>query len=91
MMRVTSAFALLVILPLTTVPAISMTITNEDGEARKITLTENGERRELEINPNESATLCEQGCFITFPDGTLTAYQGTENVVIRNGGPALPN
>ncbi len=85
------ALALLAILPMSANLAFSMAITNQDGEVRKITVTENGERQDFEIGPNETTTLCEQGCFITFPDGTLTAYQGSETIVIRNGGPALSN
>ncbi len=72
-------------------PAFSVTITNQDGEPRQITVTENGARSERSIAPSASIQVCEQGCFITFPDGTLTAYQGNETIVIRNGGPALAN
>lgn len=72
-------------------PALSMSITNQDGETRRITITEDGERGEQDVSANETVQVCEQGCFITFPDGTLTAYQGNEEIVIRNGGPALAN
>ncbi len=72
-------------------PAFAVSITNQDGESRQITITENGARSEADIASNETVNVCEQGCFITFPDGTLTAYQGTESIVIRNGGPALAN
>ena len=91
MRNIKIALAMLAVIPFSANPAFSMSITNQDGETRKITVTENGERQEFEIGSNESVTLCEQGCFITFPDGTLTAYQGSENIVIRNGGPALSN
>lgn len=70
-------------------PAFAVTITNQDGETRKITITENGARSERDIGASETVKVCDQGCFITFPDGTLTAYQGSEQIVIRNGGPAL--
>ena len=79
-----------VVLALAT-PAFAMSITNQDGETRRITITENGARSEADIASNETVQVCDQGCFITFPDGTLTAYQGSENIVIRNGGPALAN
>ena len=71
--------------------AFSMSITNQDGEARKVVITENGVRSEHDIAAGDTAQICDQGCFITFPDGTLTAYKGGENIVIRNGGPALSN
>ena len=67
----------------------AMSITNQDGEERRIVITENGVRSERDVGAGETVQLCEQGCFITFPDGTLTAYQGSEKIVIRNGGPAL--
>ncbi len=72
-------------------PAFAVSITNQDGESRQITITENGARSEADIASNETVQVCEQGCFITFPDGTLTAYKGDESIVIRNGGPALAN
>ena len=72
-------------------PAFAMSITNQDGETRQIMVTENGVRNPQSISANETVNVCEQGCFITFPDGTLTAYQGNEKIVIRNGGPALAN
>jgi len=70
--------------------AIAMSIKNADPEARIIIITEEGERFEREIQPNETITVCEAGCFITFPNGALTAYEGAEEIVIRNGGPVLP-
>jgi hypothetical protein len=78
-----------VVVALVASPAWSISITNQDGEVRRITITMNGERSEQDISVNETVELCEQGCFITFPDGTLTAYQGDEKIGIRNGGPAL--
>lgn len=69
--------------------ASAMSITNQDGEERRIAITENGVRSERDISAGQTVQMCEQGCFITFPDGTLTAYQGDEKIVIRNGGPAL--
>jgi len=73
------------------VPAAAMSITNADGEVRQIVVTEGGDRFEQDIAPNETVTICESGCFITFPNGALTAYEGNESIVIRDGGPALPN
>ena len=72
-------------------PASAMSITNKDDENRLIVITESGTRSERNIASNESVQLCEQGCFITFPDGTLTAYQGDEKIAIRRGGPELAN
>ncbi len=71
-------------------PAWAVTIKNADAETRTITITESGERTEQEILPDETVTVCEEGCFITFPNGALTAYTGTEDIVISNGAPVLP-
>ncbi|MBZ0217856.1 MAG: hypothetical protein K8F25_14960 [Fimbriimonadaceae bacterium] len=72
-------------------PAFAMSITNKDDESRLVVITENGTRSERDVASNETVQLCEQGCFITFPDGTLTAYQGDEKIAIRRGGPELAN
>lgn len=72
-------------------PALSMTIKNADSEVRNIVVTEGGERTERDILPNETVTMCEGGCFITFPNGALTAYEGNEDIVIKDGGPSLGN
>lgn len=69
--------------------ANAMSLTNTDNEARTVQITENGVRTEREVAANQTIDFCDAGCFITFPDGTLTAYQGSEKIVIRNGGPAL--
>lgn len=71
--------------------AFSMSISNKDAEARKLQITENGVKSEQDIGAGETVQLCAKGCFITFPDGTLTAYGGDEKIVIQNGGPALAN
>jgi hypothetical protein len=72
-------------------PASAMTIKNADAEIRRIVVTEGGDRTEQDVLPNETVTLCESGCFITFPNGALTAYEGNEDIIIKEGGPALPN
>lgn len=82
-------FSLLIIVIAT--PVFGMSITNKDDESRLVIVTENGARSERTIASNETVQLCEQGCFITFPDGTLTAYQGDEKIAIRKGGPELAN
>ena len=72
-------------------PALAMSITNADSEVRNIVVTEGGERTERDILPDETVTMCEGGCFITFPNGALTAYEGNEDIVIKDGGPSLGN
>ena len=82
-------FGLFNIAVLFVMPAFAITLTNQDGQTRQIRITENGARSARDISAGETVQLCEKGCFVTFPDGTLTAYKGNEKIVIRDGGPAL--
>jgi hypothetical protein len=58
---------------------------NKDTETQIIVVTENGGRSELEIEAGASAEFCQNGCFVTFPNGDREALTGSETVEISGG------
>ncbi|MEM8748952.1 MAG: hypothetical protein AAGF28_01525 [Pseudomonadota bacterium] len=65
--------------------AHALTLVNTDPEAHTVTVTENGVRSEVTIEPNARMATCEQGCFVTFPGGDMMVFKGAEEVVIEGG------
>ncbi len=65
--------------------AQALTLTNSDSEPRVVTVTENGKRAEVSVAANGSVTVCQNGCFISFPSGDVMAFKGAERVVIQDG------
>ncbi|MEM0900045.1 MAG: hypothetical protein AAGI92_08870 [Pseudomonadota bacterium] len=67
-------------------PVHSATITNNDDAQVTLVVTEDGTRRELVLAAGETATTCENGCFLAAPNGDRTVLMGGETVSIINGG-----
>lgn len=82
MIRLASSLALLLTL---SAPAFAASAQNNDGEVRTIVVTENGERTEIEIGAGETAEFCQNGCFVTFPNGDREALTGSETIDISGG------
>ena len=61
------------------------TITNKDGGAITVTVTEGGQQSEVGIGPGESVSVCGGGCFVTMPNGDREALSGGETVEISGG------
>ena len=66
-------------------PVLAASIDNRDAEATKVVVTENGERRELDIAPGSVTTVCEEACFVTFADGDMMPVKANDMVVIQGG------
>lgn len=60
-------------------------ITNNDSESQTLLITEEGVRSELVIAPGETLSICEEGCFMTAPNGDRAVLEGGETVTIANG------
>ena len=54
----------------------------EELAGQTISITENGEKNEIIIGSNEIVTVCQNGCFITMPNGDRAALSGGESVKI---------
>lgn len=66
-------------------PALAASITNKDGEARTLIITEGGSRSELSLAAGETVQICPNGCFLTLPNGDRAALNGGETIDISNG------
>lgn len=60
-------------------------VTNKDEQAHTLIVTAQGVRSELVISPGETVTLCNDGCFLTLPNGDRAALIGSETVEIVSG------
>ena len=67
------------------VTAHAANVSNTDAEAVTIVVTENGERKEVEIAAGAAMELCLTGCFVSFPAGGMMALTGKEKVVVEKG------
>jgi hypothetical protein len=83
MMKRLIASALLV--SATAGPALAVDIVNGDAQRQTITIMEAGRVSERALEPGEHADLCQNGCIVSFPDGSQMALSGMESVEIKNG------
>lgn len=65
--------------------AYAASATNLDAEPRTIVVTEGGTRVEVVIAPGETEQICQNGCFVTMPDGDRAALSGSEAIEIEDG------
>lgn len=84
-MKMKSVFAAVAALVLSAGLAHAATITNKDGGAITVTVTEGGQQSEVGIGPGESVSVCAGGCFVTMPNGDREALSGGETVEISGG------
>lgn len=82
------SFALIISLAATGA-ASSATLTNKDADSQTLVVTEGGVKNELAIAGGETVTFCNDGCFVTFPNGDRAALAGAETVEIVNGQPVI--
>ena len=72
-------------LPLAIGLANAATVTNKDGAAIMIVVTEGGQKTEVGIEPGKSVNVCGGGCFVTMPNGDRETLSGSETVEITGG------
>lgn len=65
--------------------AAAATVTNSDGSAQTIVVTEGASKQELVIAPGDTVSFCPSGCFVTMPNGDREALSGSEAVTISGG------
>lgn len=65
--------------------AHAATVTNKDGAAIMIVVTEGGQKTEVGIEPGKSVNVCGGGCFVTMPNGDRETLTGSETVEINGG------
>lgn len=58
---------------------------NNGTEDIVLLVTEDDSRTEVAVTAGQSATFCESGCFVTFPNGDRHALKGDEVVEFANG------
>ncbi|PBB25799.1 hypothetical protein CK228_07635 [Mesorhizobium sp. WSM4312] len=58
---------------------------NKDAETRTLVVTEGGSKTELALAGGETVEFCQNGCFVTLPNGDLEALTGSETVEISGG------
>jgi hypothetical protein len=81
-----TALSAIVILAASSVLAGAAGLTNKDADDVTIVLTVEGIRGEVAIASNATVAECENGCFLTLPNGDRAALAGSETVSIVNGG-----
>ncbi|WP_036483930.1 hypothetical protein [Nitratireductor basaltis] len=68
------------------VPAASAaSIVNRDEETHTITVTENGDQARLSVSKDETVQFCNDGCFVTMPNGDREVLTGSETIEIEQG------
>ena len=65
--------------------ANAATVTNKDGAAIMIVVTEGGQKTEVGIEAGQSVNVCGGGCFVTMPNGDRETLSGGETVEISGG------
>jgi len=65
--------------------ANAATVTNKDGAAILIVVTEGGQKTEVGIESGQSVNVCGGGCFVTMPNGDRETLSGGETVEITGG------
>jgi hypothetical protein len=78
-------FATAILLSAVCMPAYAVSLTNKDQDGHTMVVTEGGVRSEVAIASGETLSVCDGGCFVTFPNGDRAALAGTETVEIING------
>lgn len=66
-------------------PAWAASVSNQDGEAHTLLVTEQGVRYELVVAAGETVNFCTDGCFLILPSGDRAALDGTERLAIVGG------
>ena len=82
MKRIVAAFAMLSCLA---GGAMAASVTNGDGEAVLLVVTEGGQQSELAVGPGQTVEFCAGGCFVTMPNGDREALGGSEKITISGG------
>jgi hypothetical protein len=82
MKRLMAAFAMLSCLSCS---ALAASVTNSDGEAALLVVTEGGQQSELAVGPGQTVDFCAAGCFVTMPNGDREALGGSEKITISGG------
>jgi hypothetical protein len=65
--------------------AVAANAVNKDAETRTLIVTEGGGKTELALAAGETVEFCQNGCFVTLPNGDIEALTGSETVEISGG------
>ncbi|GAB4356506.1 MAG: hypothetical protein Kow0026_16310 [Oricola sp.] len=65
--------------------ASGASLTNKDPDSHTVIVTEGGVKNEFAVASGETITFCDNGCFLTLPNGDRAALAGSENVEIVDG------
>lgn len=60
-------------------------VINLDSEPRAIVVTDSGGQSEILVAAGETLEFCQNGCFVTMPNGDRTALTGRETIEISGG------
>lgn len=66
-------------------PALAADVTNSSKAEIIVLVTEDGTRSELTVAVGQKINFCEEGCFVTLPNGDRHALTGTEAIDISDG------
>jgi hypothetical protein len=65
--------------------AVAANAVNKDAETRTLIVTEAAGKTELPLAAGETVEFCQNGCFVTLPNGDIEALTGSETVEISGG------
>jgi len=65
--------------------AFAASAVNRDDQPRTLVVTEGGTQQELTLAAGETVDFCQNGCFVTMPDGDREALAGGETIEISGG------
>lgn len=60
-------------------------VVNMDSEPRTIVVTDGSGQSEMVVAAGETIEFCQNGCFVTMPNGDRAALTGSETIEISNG------
>lgn len=60
-------------------------VKNLDADAHTLTVTDGGNKSQLQVAAGETVEFCPKGCFVTLPNGDREALTGTETLEISGG------
>lgn len=85
-MRTVSILGLGLLGVLFALPAKALTISNTDSDSRTITVTINGDSKELTVEPQaEVDAPCDKGCTVGLESGEQYELKGDESASIEDG------
>ncbi|WP_019222515.1 hypothetical protein [Bartonella rattaustraliani] len=85
MLKCIHIFIMVTLLDVLTMTAFAAIVKNTDLKVQSFILVEGSIAVNISLNPQQTATVCMKGCFITFPNKDRFAIKIEDNIEISHG------